>query len=173
MNFDEADALNEAIRAIGIRHRALAMTALAPLGIHPGHKLVLLELEHAGPRTQAQLAAASGYEPPTITLSVGQLEAAGLVVRRSSLTDRRATIVELSDEGRALLPKLKAAWRQVAEQTVAGLTSTPVDELTAVLEDLAHGLAGSAAPAEDLPRYGARSGSIRGQSGRDVEPTPE
>src|ERR1700716_4225751 len=78
MNFDQADALNEAIRAIGIRHRALAIAALAPFGIHPGHKLLLLELEKTGPSTQAQLADACGYEPPTITLSVRQLEIAGL-----------------------------------------------------------------------------------------------
>ena len=130
MNFDQADALNESIRAIGLRHRALAIAALAPLGIHPGHKLLLLELETAGPRTQAQLAESSGYEPPTITLSVRQLEAAGLVVRRPSPTDGRATIVELSDQGRALLPRLKTAWQQVAERTLAGLTSTPFDRLT-------------------------------------------
>jgi DNA-binding MarR family transcriptional regulator len=157
MNFDQADALNEAIRAIGIRHRALAMAALAPLGIHPGHKLVLLELEMAGACTQAQLAAASGYEPPTITLSVQQLEAAGLVVRRPSATDGRVTIVDLSDQGRALLPKLKAAWRHVAEQSVAALTSTSVDELTAVLDDLASSLAAPGPSAADVPRYKARS----------------
>src|ERR1700682_2822335 len=99
INFEQADELNEAIRAIGIRHRALAIAALAPFGIHPGHKLLLLELETAGSCTQAQLAAATGYEPPTITLSVRQLEAAGFVVRRPSVADGRATIVELSDEG--------------------------------------------------------------------------
>src|ERR1700694_3956777 len=109
MNFDEADSLNETIRAIGIRHRALAIAALAPLGIHPGHKLLLLELESEGPRKQAQRAAPSGYEPPTITLSVRQLETAGLVVRRPSPTDGRATIVELSGGGRALPPRLKTA----------------------------------------------------------------
>jgi DNA-binding MarR family transcriptional regulator len=157
MNFDQADALNEAIRAIGIRHRAIAISALAPLGIHPGHKLILLELEKAGPRTQAELATASGYEPPTITWSVRQLEAAELVVRRASLTDGRATIVELSDQGRALLPKLKATWCQVAEQTVAGLTSTPIDQVTALLDDLAASLASSVAPAGDIPGYVTRS----------------
>lgn len=157
MKFEQADALNEAIRAIGIRHRALAVAALAPLGIHPGHKLLLLELETAGPCTQAQLAAASGYEPPTITLSVRQLEALGLVVRRSSPTDGRATIVELSDQGRAFLPKLRAAWRGVAEHTVAGLSSIPIDELIAVLDDLATSLAAGAAPAVDVPRYTPRS----------------
>jgi DNA-binding MarR family transcriptional regulator len=157
MNFEQADALNEAIRAIGIRHRALAVAALAPLGIHPGHKLLLLELEAAGPRTQAQLAAASGYEPPTITLSVRQLEALGLVVRHSSPTDGRATIVELSDQGRAFLPKLRAAWRRVAEDTVAGLTSIPIDGLIGLLDDLATSLEAGSAPAVDVPRYTPRS----------------
>ena len=161
MNFDQADALNEAIRAIGIRHRALSIDALAPLGIHPGHKLLLLELETAGPSTQAQLAAASGYEPPTITLSVRQLEAAGLVVRRSSPTDGRSTIVELSDKGRSLLRELKAAWRRVADQTVAGLTSTSIDQLMTVLEDLAASLDAGVAPVEDMPRYPKRSRAVR------------
>jgi DNA-binding MarR family transcriptional regulator len=156
MNFSEADKLNEAIRAIGIRHRALAIAALAPFGIHPGHKLLLLELETAGSCTQAQLAAATGYEPPTITLSVRQLEAAGFVVRRPSLADGRATIVELSDEGRALLPNLKAAWCDVAEQTVAALT-IPVDQAISVLDDLAASLTAAQAPAEDVPRYPTRA----------------
>jgi DNA-binding MarR family transcriptional regulator len=151
MNFEQADQLNEAIRAIGIRHRALAIAALAPFGVHPGHKLLLLQLETTGPLTQSQLAAATGYEPPTITLSVRQLEAAGFVVRRPSLTDGRATIVELSDGGRALLPKLKAAWRHLAEQTVAGLT-IPVDQATSVLVDLAASLTAAEAPAENVPR---------------------
>jgi DNA-binding MarR family transcriptional regulator len=149
MNFEQADELNEAIRAIGIRHRALAIAALAPFGIHPGHKLLLLQLE-TGPLTQAQLAVATGYEPPTITLSVRQLEAAGFVVRRPSLTDGRATIVELSDGGRALLPKLKAAWRRLAEQTVAGLT-IPVDQANSVLGDLAASLTAAHASTEDVP----------------------
>jgi MarR family transcriptional regulator, organic hydroperoxide resistance regulator len=161
MNFEEADALNEAIRAIGIRHRALAVAAMAPFGIHPGHKLVLLELESAGPRTQAQLAAASGYEPPTITLSVQQLEALGLVARNPSPTDGRVTIVELTASGRALLPQLKAAWRGVAEQTVAGLTEMSVDELIAALEDLARSLAAGTDADEDVPRYNARSRTRR------------
>jgi len=34
-------------------------------------------------------------------------------------------------------PRLKAAWQQLAEQTVAGLTSTPLDQLTDVLINVA------------------------------------
>ena len=123
-----------------------------------GHKLLLLELATTGPSTQAQLAAASGYEPPTITLSVRQLEAAGLVARRPSRTDRRATVVELTDEGRRLLPEVKAAWRRVADETVAGLTSTSAGQLIAALLDLASSLSAAGAPEPDVPRYvtGAR-----------------
>lgn len=50
------------------------------------------------------------------------------------------TIVELSDQGQALLPRLKAAWQQLAEHTVAGLTSTPLDQLADALADVAASL---------------------------------
>lgn len=149
MDFDHANVLNEAIRAVGIRHRALAGALLAPLGLHTGQEVLLLELAEQGPRTQRQLAAASGCEPPTITISVRKLEAAGLVVRRPSPTDQRATIVELSDRGQELLPKLKSAWHQLAEQTVAGVTSTPLDQLTNAVVDLAASLTASSAPATE------------------------
>mgnify|MGYP001792707249 FL=1 len=140
MDFQQAAAVNSAIRSIGIRHRALADSLLAPLGLHTGQEVLLLELGSKGPRSQSQLAVSSGCEPPTITVSVRKLEAAGLVVRRPSATDGRVTIVELSDQGQALLPRLKAAWQQLAEQTVAGLASTPLDELTEALTDVAASL---------------------------------
>lgn len=151
MNFEQADRVNELIRAIGVRHRALAIASMAPFGIHPGHKLVLFQLDSAGPCTQAQLAAETGFEQPTITLSVRQLEAAGLVTRRPSATDRRATIVELSDKGRALLPELEAAWCRLAEQTTAGLGSTSLDRLADVLADLAASLDAAYDPATGQP----------------------
>lgn len=137
MEFDQADALIDAIRSISIRHRALAGTLLAPLGLHTGQEMILLELDDHGPRTQRQLATACGCEPPTITVSARKLEAAGLIVRRPSPADGRSTIVELSEQGRHLIPELKHAWQHLADLTVAGLTNTPLEQLTAVLADLA------------------------------------
>lgn len=149
MDFEKANALNAAIRSVGIRHRALAGALLAPLGLHPGQEVILLELDLKGPRSQGQLAVSSGCEPPTITGSVRKLEAAGLVVRRPSPTDGRVTIVELSGHGQTLMPGLRAVWQQLAEQTAAGLTSTPLDQLASVLIELATSLA--AAPASEPP----------------------
>ncbi len=155
MDFKQAATVNSALRSIGIRHRALADALLAPLGLHTGQEVLLLELAAQGPRSQGQLAVSSGCEPPTITGSVRKLEAAGLVVRRPSSTDGRVTIVELSDQGQALLPGLKAAWQQLAEQTVAGLTSTPLDQITDALTDLAASLTTASALTREpapLPR---------------------
>jgi DNA-binding MarR family transcriptional regulator len=149
MDVEQANAFNEALRAIGIRHRALAGALLAPLGLHPGQEVLLLELAR-GPRSQAQLAAASGCEPPTITNSIRKLEAAGLVVRRPSASDGRVTIVELSEHGHAVLPGLKAAWLQLAEQSVA-LCSTPLDELARAVTDLARSLNDRASPLQESP----------------------
>lgn len=146
MDFEQAAAINTAIRTIGIRHRALADALLAPLGLHTGQEVLLLELDAQGPRTQGQLAISSGCEPPTITGSVRKLETAGLVVRRPSPTDGRVTIVEVSDQGKALLARLKTAWQQLAEHTVAGLTSTPVEQLTDDLTDLAASLTSVGSP---------------------------
>lgn len=140
MDFEQADAVNQAIRAISIRHRALAAAMLAPLGLHPGQEVLLLELDAHGPRTAGQLAAAACCEPPTITNTTHKLEAAGLVVRRPSPTDRRVIIVALSERGAALIPALKSVWRDLAERTAAGLTATTVDELTDSLTDLASSL---------------------------------
>lgn len=144
----QANVLNDALRAIGIRHRALAGALLTPLGLHPGQEVLLLELDQ-GPRSQAQLAVASGCEPPTITHSVRKLEAAGLVLRRPSDADGRVTIVELSERGRAVVPDLKAAWLELAEQTVASC-STPLAEVLRVAADLAQSL-NSAARSESGP----------------------
>ena len=146
VDFEQAAALNTAIRSIGIRHRALADALLAPLGLHTGQEVILLELDAKGPRSQGQLAISSGCKPPTITGSVRKLESAGLVVRRPSSTDGRVTIVKLSDQGRALLPDLKAAWVKLAAQTVASMSLTPTGQLTDVLTDLAASLATPARP---------------------------
>lgn len=140
MDFERADALNRAIRVIGMKHRGQATVALSKLGLHPGQEVLLLELDARGPRTQAQLAGALGCEPPSVTVMVQKLEAAGLIERSPSASDGRATVVELTDKGRALMPRLKEVWLRLAEATVAGLSGTSLDSLLTVLGGLADSL---------------------------------
>jgi len=140
MDFETADALNRAIRLIGMKHRGQATVALSKLGLHTGQEVLLLELDARGPRTQAELAGALGCEPPSVTLMVQKLEAAGLIERRPSPSDGRATVVELTGSGRALIPRLKDVWLRLAEATVARLSGHSLDSVLQVVEDLANSL---------------------------------
>jgi DNA-binding MarR family transcriptional regulator len=136
MDFEQADALNQAIRLLSLRHRARATSLLAPLGLHPGQEALLLELDRAGPRIQAQLGEALGCEPPSITLMARKLEASGHIRRKPAPSDKRASIVELTASGKALADQVKQLWCALAEETVTGLPAETVAELPGILTTL-------------------------------------
>jgi len=136
VDFAQADALNQAIRLLSLRHRARTAALLAPLGLHPGQEALLLELARTGPMIQAQLSEALGCEPPSVTLMSRKLEAAGHIRREPAPGDKRASVVELTDSGKALADQVKQLWRALAEETVTGLPAQTVAELPGLLNSL-------------------------------------
>jgi deazaflavin-dependent oxidoreductase (nitroreductase family) len=136
VDFDQADAVNQAIRLLSLRHRARAATLLAPLGLHTGQEVLLLELARTGPRIQAQLSEALGVEPPSVTLMTRKLEAAGHLRRTPAPADRRATVVALTERGEALAEQVRQLWRTLAEETVTGLPADTVSALPGLLATL-------------------------------------
>ncbi|GAA1041797.1 hypothetical protein GCM10009557_66350 [Virgisporangium ochraceum] len=136
MDFAHADAINQAIRLLSLRHRARAAALLAPLGLHPGQEALLLELARTGPMIQAQLSEALGCEPPSVTLMTRKLEATGHIRREPAPFDKRASVVELTDSGRDLADRVRRVWRDLAEETVAGLPDETVAGLPDVLNAL-------------------------------------
>ncbi|MGV9349868.1 MarR family winged helix-turn-helix transcriptional regulator [Streptomyces spiralis] len=137
MDFEQADAINQAIRLLSLRHRARIAALLAPLGLHPGQEALLLELARTGPVIQAQLSEALSIEPPSVTLMTRKLEASGHIRRTPAPTDKRASIVELTDSGMALIEQIKQVWRALAEETVTGLPAQTVAELPGALTTMA------------------------------------
>jgi deazaflavin-dependent oxidoreductase (nitroreductase family) len=146
VDFAQADALNQAIRLLSLRHRARAATLLAPLGLHPGQEALLLELARTGPLIQAQLSEALGCEPPSVTLMTRKLESSGHVRRRAAPSDRRASVVELTDSGRALTEQVRQMWRGLAEETVRDLPPETVTELPGILRALTRNVDTRSAP---------------------------
>lgn len=133
MEFDRADALNQAIRLLSLRHRARAAALLTPLGLHPGQEMLLLELARSGPMIQASLSEALGCEPPSITLMTRKLEASGHIRRARVASDKRATMVELTPAGRDLADQVKQVWCALAEETVADMPAETVAALPGLL----------------------------------------
>ncbi|ADP80456.1 nitroreductase/quinone reductase family protein [Pseudofrankia inefficax] len=136
MEFEHADAINQAIRLLSLRHRARAAALLTPLGLYPGQEALLLELARTGPRIQAQLSEALGCEPPSVTLMTRKLEASGHLRRTADPSDRRASVVALTDRGQAVADQVKDLWRTLAQETVAGLPAETVTELPGILNTL-------------------------------------
>jgi DNA-binding MarR family transcriptional regulator len=65
-----------------------------------------------------------------------KLEAAGHIRRKPAPSDRRASVVELTDSGKALADQIKQLWCALAEETVAGLSAETVTELPGILRTL-------------------------------------
>ena len=142
MDFEQADALNQAIRLLSLRHRARAAALLAPLGLHPGQEVLLLELARTGPRIQAQLSEALGCEPPSVTLMTRKLEASGHIRRTPDPADKRATVVALTDSGKALVERIRQLWLGLAEETVRDLPAELLDQLPGILHTMSTNVTG-------------------------------
>jgi DNA-binding MarR family transcriptional regulator len=136
MDHAYADALNQAIRLLSLRHRARAAQLLTPLGLHPGQEALLLELDRTGPRIQAQLSEALGCEPPSVTLMTRKLETSGHIKRTPDPADKRATIVALTDSGKALAKQIRQLWVTLAEETVRGLPAELLEQLPGILHTM-------------------------------------
>jgi len=85
---------------------------------------------------QAEHSEALGCEPPSVTLMTRKLEATGHVRRRPAPSDKRASIVGLTDSGKALAERVKRLWCALAEETVAGLPQETAAALPSLLNAL-------------------------------------
>lgn len=74
-------------------------------------ELLQVLAEHSPART-GDLAARQRLAPSTVSTLVGQMMAAGLITREVDPSDRRASVVSLTDAGRAEL----ASWTQAHER---------------------------------------------------------
>ncbi|HEY2201483.1 MAG TPA: MarR family transcriptional regulator, partial [Solirubrobacteraceae bacterium] len=67
------------------------------------HGTVLGRLDREGPQSTVDLAQAERVRPQSMGQTLAELEAHGLISRRPDQTDRRRTLLELTDEGRRVL----------------------------------------------------------------------
>jgi DNA-binding MarR family transcriptional regulator len=81
---------------------------LAGRGLTLARAELLWRLQRRGPATQRALSEDLRCTPRNVTGLVDALEAAGLVVRRAHPTDRRATLVTLTDGGAQLAAPMDA-----------------------------------------------------------------
>jgi len=78
-------------------------------GVTPSQLSVLFSVARLQPVSLGELAAVEDVQPPSITRCVATLEAAGLVAREGSRSDRRVSRVHLTDAGAAFLAEVRSS----------------------------------------------------------------
>ncbi|MCX5512142.1 MarR family winged helix-turn-helix transcriptional regulator [Kaistia algarum] len=129
-----------AIAALTRSHRALAASLLADLGLHPGQELTLMRLWDEDGQSQKALCDALRLDHSTIAKSLRRLEETGLLTRCKSGDDARVQLVHLTEAGRALRERTRAAWAELERRTVAGLSEADQAAFVALARQIASGI---------------------------------
>ena len=108
-------------------------------GVRPRFSKALIKVAHLGPLSIKQLAQAVEVTHSAMSQTVTALRNERLVRVRPG-EDARTRTVELTDEGRTVVPFLEAEWR-ATEAAVAELEAEVPYPLTAVVRDLREALA--------------------------------
>ncbi|MFJ6853067.1 MarR family winged helix-turn-helix transcriptional regulator [Streptomyces sp. NPDC091271] len=125
--------VSHAVSRVARLHRITAGRMLKGLGLYPGQEFLMMHLWDTGAVRQAELIKAMDLDPSTVTKMLQRLEQAGHVRRRPDPDDRRAVLVEATDESCALHDEVRSAWSGLEEHTLAGLGPAERAELTRLL----------------------------------------
>jgi DNA-binding MarR family transcriptional regulator len=104
-------------------------------GISRAEAGILSNLEHE-PRRVTDLAASQALAQPTVTQLVGRLEERGLVARGRHPGDGRVVLVSLTTAGQEALEALRAEYRTVLRDHLAGRSDAEVQALAAATDAL-------------------------------------
>lgn len=86
-----------------------------------------------------ELAGKLGVKARTVTEQVDALERDGLIRRIADPNDRRATLLQLTDEARCQVHRIKAHQAQISESLLRGFTAKQRSELSELLSALLNG----------------------------------
>ncbi|MER7518839.1 MarR family winged helix-turn-helix transcriptional regulator [Streptomyces sp. NPDC126499] len=132
--------LSYALSRVARLHRIAAGRRLRELGLYPGQEFLMMALWDCGPVRQSALIQSLGLDPSTVTKMLQRLEQCGHVRRRPDPADRRAVLVEATEEGEALRARVEGVWSGLEEDSLAGLGTADRDELMRLLGRLEENL---------------------------------
>ena len=111
-------------------------------GIQPGQYQTLRTVGASGPIRLGDLAAATAMTPGNASKIVAELVEAGLVTRTVPRTDRRVTLIELTEDGRTAVTRLDDIGRAMLNERLSEFSPAEVDSLAELLVRLADATTG-------------------------------
>ncbi len=122
--------------AVARQLRETSQETLAPWDITPGQLRALRVLSRNGPIRLSRLSDKLHIAPRSATEVADALESRGLVERQPDTTDRRATLVQLTEQGQSVLAAIRAARGSEAERLFGQLSPADQADLARILGQL-------------------------------------
>ncbi len=96
---------------------------------------IMCKLADEGPQRLGALATAFGLDPSTITRQVQALEEIGLADRRTDPSDRRASILDLTPNGREVLDQTRALRRNRLQAALSDWSESDLKDFGRLLKE--------------------------------------
>ncbi len=144
-----ANSVTQVARAM----RTRLSHGLAKSGLYPGQDGVIQFLALEDGLTPGALAQRLGVKAPTMTRTIGRMEAQGFVFRRADDRDARLTKVFLTQEGRNTVERISGATADCEQEATRGLSNKELRtlvKLLAVVDANLSGKPGATRPIADL-----------------------
>ncbi|HEY6482143.1 MAG TPA: MarR family transcriptional regulator [Steroidobacteraceae bacterium] len=114
--------------------RELAADAqLAARGVTSAQFIILANLGFGAVKSASELCKGISYDAGAMTRMIDRLEDKGLIRRKRCPNDRRLVYLELTEEGVAALPRMRAVSIQVLNRFLTGFTKTEARQLEGFL----------------------------------------
>ena len=130
------ETLAEAFWSVARQLRDTSQETLAPWDITPSHLRALRVLKRHGIMRLSELSDHLHIAPRSTTEVVDALESRGLVQRRPDPGDRRATLVEVTEDGASVLDAIRAARGTETERAFGKLSQADRTHLARILRKL-------------------------------------
>lgn len=111
-------------------------------GLYAGQDGVMRALAEEDGLTPGNLAQRLGVKAPTMTRTIGRMEAQGFVSRRADGTDQRLTKVYLTEAGRGSLEKISVSVGACNSQALSGFSGKQMRTLLKLLKAIDENLKG-------------------------------
>ncbi|SEF54300.1 DNA-binding transcriptional regulator, MarR family [Nonomuraea solani] len=115
---------------------------LAPLGLTAQQAALLLHAS-GGASTPSLLKTRLGTDTAGMTRLCDRLQAKGLLRRARHPEDRRSIVIELTDEGRALVPRLPPIFGRITHQVFEGFSPEEIARMAEMLRRIMTNLSGA------------------------------
>jgi DNA-binding MarR family transcriptional regulator len=142
MSFDHTDAdvrvelMRELKTASQLQHAYVMQAWQDEPGLHPAAAMLLSDLAKNGEARPSELAKRRFVDLSVVSRQITQLAAAGLVDRRPAPEDGRASLVSVSEKGRAELAHWRTNYLEFMEQALGGWDDERVTDLTGRLAEM-------------------------------------